>query len=184
MKQMNKGNRLIIKLIIIGLFLLPLASLNTNAVSAKTKTSSEVSKKDRAENFTLEDQFGNKIGVNFPSDKVAVLIFGDRKGSEQVEGWVRPLYAKYTDQIYIFGIAELSVVPWAVRPVVRTMIRNKSKTPVMLDWSGKVSKSYGYQKGKANVFVVGKNGSIVAIKRGAVSNEALNELYQEINAVL
>lgn len=184
MKQTIKGSKLVVKLAIISLFLLPLVSLNIKVVSAKTIIPSEVSKTDRAENFTLEDQFGNKIGVNFPSDKVAILIFGDRKGSEQVEGWVRPLYQKYTNQIYIFGIAELSVVPWAVRPVVRTMIRSKSKTPVMLDWSGKVAKSYGYEKGKANVFVVGKNGIIVAVKKGAVSNAALNGLYQEINAVL
>lgn len=170
------------KLTVIGLFL-SLIFLNVSSVSAKVSLS-EVSKKDKAENFTLEDQFGKKISINFPSDKVAVLIFGDRKGSEQVEGWVRPLYGKYTDKIYIFGIAELSVVPWAVRPVVRTMIRNKSKTPVMLDWSGNVSKSYGYEKGKANVFVVKKDGTIVAVKRGAVSNAALNEVYEEINAIL
>lgn len=170
------------RLIIIGLFL-SLIFLNVSNVFAKVNLS-EVEKKDKAENFTLEDQFGKKISINFPSDKVAVLIFGDRKGSEQVEGWVRPLYGKYTDKIYIFGIAELSVVPWAVRPVVRSMIRSKSKTPVMLDWSGNVSKSYGYEKGKANVFVVRKDGTIVTIKRGAVSNAALNELYQEINAVL
>lgn len=170
------------RLIIIGLFL-SLIFLNVSNVFAKVNLS-EVEKKDKAENFTLEDQFGKKISINFPSDKVAVLIFGDRKGSEQVEGWVRPLYGKYTDKIYIFGIAELSVVPWAVRPVVRSMIRRGSKTPVMLDWSGNVSKSYGYEKGKANVFVVRKDGTIVAIKRGAVSNAALNELYQEINAIL
>ena len=172
--------KVIAKVLVIGLFLLPLISLNTAAVSAKTI----VGKKDKASNFTLEEQFGNKIGINFPSDKVVILIFGDRKGSEQVEGWVRPLYGKYTDKIYIFGIAELSVVPWAVRPVVRTMIRSKSKTPVMLDWSGNVSKSYGYEKGKANVFVVSKSGKIIATKRGAVSNDVLNELYQEINAIL
>ena len=93
--------KVIAKVLVIGLFLLPLISLNTAAVSAKTI----VGKKDKASNFTLEDQFGNKIGINFPSHKVVILIFGDRKGSEQVEGWVRPLYGKYTDTLYIFGIA-------------------------------------------------------------------------------
>jgi peroxiredoxin len=170
------------KLVFIGLFL-SLIFLNVSDTLAEVN-SNEASKKDKAANFTLEDQFGKKISINFPSDKVAVLVFGDRKGSEQVEGWVRPLYGKYTDKIYIFGIAELSVVPWAVRPAVRMMIRRGSKTPVMLDWSGNVSKSYGYEKGKANVFVVGKDGSITAVKRGAASNAALNDLYQEISAIL
>lgn len=177
------------KLTCILLLLLSLVSLNAKMVLAETtvsfeKTNSFGKNENKAANFTLEDQFGKEMSVRFPSDKVAILIFGDRKGSEQVEGWVRPLYAKYTDQIYIFGIAELSVVPWAVRPMVRTIIRNKSKTPVMLDWTGKISKSYGCEKGKANVFVISRNGSIVSIKRGAVSSSALSSIYDDINAVL
>jgi hypothetical protein len=173
-------NKLLAKLTIIGLFLLPLLNLSAATVSAKTN----VLNKDKAANFTLEDQFGKDISIKFPSDKVAILIFGDRKGAEQIEGWVRPIYNKYSDQVYIFGIAELSVVPWAIRPIVRTTIRSKTKNPVLLDWSGKVSKSYGYEKGKANVFIVGKNGSIVGVKRGVVSNGGLNEVYQVINSAL
>ena len=161
--------------------------INT-ANKIKKNTLPKKSKKDeqqsKAQNFTLEDQFGNKISVAFPSDKVVVLVFGDRKGSEQVEKWVRPLYEKFTDQIYIFGIAELSVVPWAVRPVVRGIIKSKSKTPVMLDWTGKIAKSYGTEKEKANLFVVNKNGSVVSVKRGAATSAVLNNLYKEINSIL
>lgn len=133
-----------------------------------------------ASDFTLEDQFGNEIAVKFPSNRPVVLVFGDRDGSKQVEGWVRPIYTKFTDRVYIFGIAELSAVPWAVRPVVRRLIKSKSKNPVMLDWTGNVSKSYGYEKDKANVFIVAKNGKITAVKRGAATNSLLEEIYKEI----
>jgi len=133
-----------------------------------------------ASNFTLEDQFGNEISVKFPSNKPVVLVFGDRDGSKQVEGWVRPIYTKFTDQVYIFGIAELSAVPWAVRPVVRRLIKSKSKNPVMLDWTGKVSKSYGYEEEKANVFIISKNGEIKAIKRGGATSSTLEDVYKEI----
>jgi hypothetical protein len=180
--------------IILGI-LLSLASLGDTKILAETATKPEAKpilttektlakSETKAENFTLEDQFGNKIGIKFPSNKVVILVFGDRKGSEQVEGWVRPLYEKYTDQVYIFGIAELSVVPWAVRPVVRTMIRSKSKTPVMLDWTGKVAKSYGCEKGKSNVFVVNKEGHVIEVKRGSANANALNSLYSVINSAL
>lgn len=134
--------------------------------------------------FTLEDQFGNEVAVKFPSNRPVVLVFGDREGSAQVEGWVRPVYGKYTDKLYIFGIAELSAVPWAAKPVVRRIIKSKSKNPIMLDWSGKVSKSYGCEKGKANVFVVSPAGKITAVKRGAATGAALKELYREIDALL
>jgi hypothetical protein len=135
---------------------------------------------ERASNFSLEDQFGEKTDVRFPSDKPVVLVFGDREGSEQVEGWVRPLYNKFTDRVYIFGIAELSAVPWAVRPVVRRIIRSKSKTPVMLDWTGKIAKSYNCEKGKANVFAINRNGEIIAVRRGKANAAAINEIVASL----
>ncbi len=189
---MNKI-RLILAIILgISLSLISLGDVKASAktsIGFKTKSAisfekREVKSETKAEHFTLEDQFGNKIGIKFPSNKVVVLVFGDRKGSEQVEGWVRPLYEKYTDQVYIFGIAELSVVPWAVRPVVRGIIKSKSKAPVMLDWTGKVAKSYGCEKGKANVFVVSKEGKVIEVKRGAANSGGLNNLYSVINSAL
>lgn len=138
----------------------------------------------KATEFTLADQFNNQTSVKFPAGKPVVLIFGDREGSEQIEGWVRPLYGKFTDQIYIFGIAELSAVPRVARPVVRRLIKSKSKNSVMLDWSGAVSEAYDYEKEKANVFVIDKNGNIVAEKNGAASESELNDLYSKINRIL
>jgi hypothetical protein len=135
----------------------------------------------KAPSFELEDQFQKNFSVKFPADKVTILVFGDRNGSNQIEGWVRPLYGKYSDGIYIFGVAELSAVPWVARPFVRGIIKNKSKTSIMLDWSGKISKSYGYQKNKANLFVVDKAGNVIAEKRGAATPSALADLYPEIN---
>ena len=167
-KMTNQTNR-----IITALVLMPLMLFSGLKLEAKT-----------AENFTLEDQFGNEIAVKFPSNRPVVLVFGDREGSAQVEGWVRPIYTKFTDKLYIFGIAELSAVPWAAKPVVRRIIKSKSKNPIMLDWTGKVSKSYGCEKGKANVFVISKNGEVTAVKRGAASASELSDLYREINALL
>jgi hypothetical protein len=138
----------------------------------------------KAHSFELEDQFGKKLSVKFPTDKVTILIFGDREGSAQIERWVRPLYGRYTNSIYIFGVAELSAAPWIARPFVRGIIKSKSRTPIMLDWSGNVSKNYGYEKGKANLFVVDKAGNIIAEKRGAATASALSDLYRTINRVL
>ena len=161
------------KNIALSLFLMMMLLLNGSPALAKS-----------AGNFALKDQFGKEIAVRFPSDKAVVLVFGDREGSEQVEGWVRPLYNQFTDRIYIFGIADLSAVPWAARPVVRRIIKSKSKTPVMLDWSGSVAKSYGCVKGKANVFVISKRGEVIAVKQGAASSGELNDLYQKVKSAL
>ncbi len=138
----------------------------------------------KAADFTLTDQFGNETAIKFPSDKPVVLVFGDREGSKQVENWVRPVYAEFTDRIYIFGIAELSAVPRLARPAVRRIIRSKSKNPIMLDWTGSVARSYGCENGKANVFVVDRDGKVAAVRRGAADAGGLKDLYDRINGSL
>lgn len=150
----------------------------------KPKIDAPASEKVKAAAFELEDQFGKKLAIKFPSEKITVLVFGDRGGAEQIEGWVRPLYGKYTDKIEIHGIAELSAVPWIAKGVVRGTIKSRSKTPVMLDWSGKVSKDYGSQGEKANLFVVSKDGYILAEKRGAATAAELADLHKVIDGVL
>lgn len=148
------------------------------ANTAKAKNADQP--KVKAQSFELEDQFSKKLPVKFPAKKITVLVFGDKEGSEQIEGWVSPLYKKYTDKIEIYGIAELSVVPWIAKGFVRNAIKSRSKTPIMLDWSGEVSKNYGYEKEKANLFVIDKEGYIIAEKRGAATSAELESLYKEI----
>lgn len=154
------------------------------AKTGKAKKTNESKLKTKAPAFELEDQFNKKFAFKFPAKKVTVFVFGDRKGAEQIEGWVRPLYEKYTDKIEIHGIAELSTVPWIAKGFVRNAIKSKSKNPIMLDWSGKVSKDYGSESDKANVFVVSKTGEIIAEKRGAASSTELEDLYKTIGGSL
>lgn len=149
--------------------------------AAETSVERPIFKREAAD-FTLEDQFGRKTTVKFPASKAVILVFGDREGSSQVEGWVRPLYSRFGDRVFIFGIAELSAVPWVARPIVRGIIKNKSENSIMLDWSGKIAKSYGCEKGKANVFLINRDGSIKAIKRGAANSRELQSLYAAVEA--
>jgi hypothetical protein len=138
---------------------------------------------NQASEFQLKDQYNKTFALNFPKDKATVLIFGDREGAKQIESWVRPLVEKYADKIDIQGVAELSAVPEIAQGVVRRIMKNQVKYSVMLDWSGAVSKSYGYQKGKANLFVIDKRGNIVAEVAGAASAAELEKIYREINRV-
>ena len=131
--------------------------------------------------FTLKDQNDASYTIKFPRDKVTVLIFGDREGSEQIEGWTRPIYNQFGSRIDVYGIAELSAVPSLARGIVRRIIKSKTKYSVLLDWSGGVSKAYGYEKGKANVIVIDKKGNILAKRTGAANQSGLQALYQQIN---
>lgn len=138
--------------------------------------------KAKAESFSLKDQFGNLHRIKFPREKVLILAFADRDGSGQLEGWIRSLYERY--KIDIYGVAELSSVPTIIRGVVRSFIRQRTKNPVMLDWEGDVSRLYGYEKGKANIYVISKEGLIVMRRNGAASQEALEEAFKKIDELL
>lgn len=139
---------------------------------------------ERAMDFELRDQFGNSLAYRFPKERVSVLVFGDRKGSEQVEGWVRPVYERYTDRIDLHGVAVLDSVPSLLRGYARRQFKKKVKYPVLLDFKGDVSKGYGYEGDKANVFVIARDGRIVHRAAGAATPDGLQQLYAEVDCLL
>jgi hypothetical protein len=138
----------------------------------------------KAPSFVLEDQYGRTHGYKFPREKVSLLAFGDRQGAEQIESWIRPIYQRYEKRIDIFGVADVSAVPPFLRGLVRGAFQNKLDYPVMLDWSGEVSKSYAYRSGKANIFLVDRRGQIVLIKTGAATATDLDHIYQKLDKLL
>lgn len=138
----------------------------------------------KATNFGLKDQNDRYVEVNFPSDRPVVLIFGDRKGAGQIDGWSKPLYDAYSDKAYIFGIASLSGVPSYARGLVRRLIKRQTSYSVLLDWGGKVADSFGYEKNKALVVVVSKDGSVIASRNGAVTDYGLKAIKSDIDKQL
>lgn len=136
---------------------------------------------NHAPEFELTDQYGKAQAYRFPTSKVSVLIFGDRKGSSQIEGWVRPLYDRYQDRVNIKGIAALSSVPSFARGMVMRIFKSQVKYPVLLDWTGNVTKSYSYEEGKANVFVVSPSGEILLRMNGTASQAGLEQVVAQVN---
>lgn len=157
------------------------AAADRNFLTAGESGSAVLFNMNKSRGFTLKDQNDASYTIKFPRDKVTVLIFGDREGSEQIEGWTRPIYNQYGSRIDVYGIAELSAVPSLARGIVRRIIKSRTKYSVLLDWSGSVSKTYGYEKGKANVVVIDKKGNILAKRTGAANQSGLQALYQQIN---
>ena len=146
--------------------------------------SSAANSQSRVSNFGLKSQYDRYVEVNFPSDRPVLLIFGDRKGSAQTAGWSEPIYKKFDGKIYVFGIASLSGVPSYARPVVRRLIKGQTDYPVLLDWGGKVANSLGYEKQKAMILLVAKDGTVRSRRSGAVTPTELNKLISEIEAEL
>jgi|NOAtaT_7_FD_contig_101_735573_length_3484_multi_2_in_0_out_0_4 hypothetical protein len=138
----------------------------------------------RAVDFELRDQYNQLISYRFPKSKPTILIFGDRKGSEQIEGWVKPIWAQYQDRVDQRGVAVLSAVPSFMRGIIRSMFKSRVKYPVLLDWTGEVAKSYSYQSGQANLILIDQQGQIVLRLTGGVGKEGLQQLYARIDRLL
>ncbi len=181
----------VVRLVAICILSVSMVILNSEINSAlakpmvkKDSKDSNKKAKEKAKEFTLKDQFGNDLVYKFPKQKLSILAFGDKDGADQLENWIRPLYEKYTDKIDILGIAELSIVPGIAKGIVRGMIKKKSKQAVGLDWSGAVSKSFSYQKKQANIILIDKEGSIIHKQIGAMTEEKLKQLEDEIDLLL
>lgn len=143
--------------------------------------SASASGQAKVENFGLKDQNDKYVEVNFPSDRPVVLIFGDRKGAGQIDGWSQPIYKKYEGKVYVFGIASLGGVPSYARGLVRRLIKRQTSYSVLMDWGGKLASSVGYQKNKAMLVVVAKDGTILSTKYGAVTDTELDQVYAELD---
>ena len=143
-----------------------------------------VVKAAKAPVFTLKDQFKKEHRYHFPRPKASVLIFADHVGSEQLEDWVRSIYARYQDRVALDGVADLSKVPRFARGMVRAFFRGQLDYPVMLDWSGEVTTRYRYQPGEANLFVIDPTGRIVLKVIGGVSHTKLQRVFTALGGLL
>ncbi len=162
------------------LLLLTAIPVNSAMTGAVTTSGAE----NKAAEFELKDQYDKLEKFQFPNNKVTVLTFGDRKGSGQIESWVRPLWDRYQDRIDQKGIAVLSSVPSFARGLVRRIFRSKVRYPVLLDWKGDVSRAYRYEGGTANLYIIDKNGKIVLKLTGEADQLLLNRVYQQIDRLL
>jgi hypothetical protein len=138
----------------------------------------------RAAPFELQDQYGKQHYYFFPRPKVTLLLFSDREGSEQIENWVRPLYKRYQDTIDIQGVAVLKGVPTFAQGLIRILIRNRIRYPVMLDWSGDLARIYELQPGVVNLVVLSREGGVTFRVNGASNQESLLQCFSRIDRLL
>jgi hypothetical protein len=117
--------------------------------------------------FALPDQFGNLRHCDFTNAPVTVVTVADRKGSEQVHGWVEAVKTRCA-KAKIEGLADVSGVPDLFRSLVRNRIKSAYQYPIMLDWNGAIITQFHPSKGVANIFVINRKGEICAAAHGPV----------------
>ena len=134
--------------------------------------------------FELTDQEAKKRIYHFPKTKVTVMTVADHKGADQLAPWIQRVYDRYQNQIDIDGVADVSMIPKLFRAMLREAFKKQLAYSVMLDWDGSVVKQFAYEKNVANIYVIDRSGRVVKRLTGAVSNEALRDLFRAIDAAI
>jgi hypothetical protein len=131
--------------------------------------------------FSLTDQDGRTRAVSYPHGKVSVFVVADQKGSADIAGWIAPLSKRYEQRIEVAGIAALPGIPPMFQGLFRREFKKRLTFPVMLDWTGDVARSVGYENNRAQLLVVGRSGRIALMKSGPANEQALADVMGEID---
>ena len=132
----------------------------------------------------LSDQYNHPQHLSFPTTNITLLTIADRKGSEQITGWVSAVKRHFGQQIDIRGIADVSGVPGPLRGFIRKKFQKIQSYPVMMDWSGDTVKAFPCVAGEANIFVISCNGQILRRFDGEADKHSLQKLYQVVESEL
>ena len=132
----------------------------------------------------LSDQYDTPQRLTFPATNVVVLTIADKKGSEQIDGWVAALKARYAGRIELRGLAEVGGVPGLLRSKVRKKFQETRTYPVMMDWSGTNCAAFHYQKNVANILLIGRDGAILGHFTGPASEQTMAKLREVLDPAL
>lgn len=131
--------------------------------------------------FELRDQFDTPHKINFPRTNVIVLTIADKKGNDEVDGWVAPTKGRFGGKVEIIGIADVGGVPGPLREFVRKKFQKSRTHPVMMDWDGRIIGGFAPQKESANVYVLDRQGQVTLHLAGAAKPESLKELFAAVD---
>lgn len=132
----------------------------------------------------LQDQFERPQRLAFPATNVVVLTIADKKGADQIDGWVTALKARYAGRIELRGLADVAGVPGLWRGKIRKHFRETRTHPVMMDWSGKVCAQFQPTAGEANVLVLDRDGNILGRVTGPATAAPLATLQSALDRAL
>lgn len=139
---------------------------------------------NRAPDFSLKDQFDKSWSLSNLAGSVTVLVGADSDSGRAMGPWVDTLKARFSGKAQILGLLDLHTVPGIGRGIARSRIRKETKDPLMLDFSGTVSRTYGISSKVPTVVVIDKTGVVKAIARSAYSQAEFNDIASAVDKSL
>ena len=106
--------------------------------------------------ITLSDQFGKEYSSSDLAGFPVILFLADRKGSGHSKEWGLELEAEFerlSIPVQFLAVADLTGSPYLLRPIIRSHIRRKHPTPVLLDWKGSLKHDLKTADKTVNIYV-------------------------------
>jgi len=133
--------------------------------------------------FMLDDQFERshrRVDV-FGDGPVVIIAGAQRKTPDAMQAWDRALRARAPEGTRIFGLSNLKKLPFFVpkNGVRKNLAEMLPKTPVLLDWKGRIYPDLGFPAGAVvSVAVFSAKGERRGLITGEQTESRLSELLE------
>lgn len=163
----------------------------------------------KAAELILEDQFSRRQDLAALRGDVAVLVYGDRRGTDACREYGEKLHTLFhptaagqppakartaavvalpgvaagvrSPDVFIIPVAAAGNVPGVVKDLIRTQVKKASpEVPVWLDFTGVMEKDYGLRAGQVNLAVFDAAGRIRLKVNGTPDEATQTKLLQTL----
>ncbi len=134
-------------------------------------------------NLSFEDQFDAKVEMKAARGKVLVLVYGDRKASDDCRKLGEQLHTVYgAEAVRIQAVACCGKLPKLMQPLLKSQIAKVSpKLPVWLDFNETMVTNFGMTTGQTNVAVFDREGRYRHLVIGTLDRKKLDDLTSAIS---
>lgn len=122
------------------------------------------------EPLELQTQFGKTVPI-LGDGEPRIIVYADQEGSDQTAAWSEALHSIPCPAV---AVAKLSAVPDFARTMARESFEDEE--PIALDWEGALAERLGFEKNRANVYLVGSDGRPQVHRTGEPTPAHLREL--------
>ena len=139
-----------------------------------------------APNFKLENLSGVQESVQFPRTRFMIITVANAQGSDDLNNWVTPLKDRYPYTVDFYSVIELSSVAAQDRSNARSIVAQTQvvDTPVLLDWTGRVSEAFEAEANVVNVYAINPQGRIIAEGHGMADLEKLKAFAETVDSAV
>jgi len=156
---------------------------------------------DPLADLSVEDADGQTRSLASLRDQPLVLVIADRRAAAQARAWGTrlaganlPLAPRAAPGTVVWlSVADLGGVPDYARDAARARLRESEETrsegerrlrsPLLLDWDGRLAREYGAGRGEALVLVLTPTHEPIRRERGAPTDAAVARVREAIASI-